>query len=409
MFDTHSFVFGVGISAVQTEEDPQNDWKGLTAHDGSVVNKNIEHLARWKSDYTLVKNLGVDVFKTSVDWARLQHAPFAPLDADAVAHYHRMFSFLKENGIALILTLHHLANPVWFDEMGGWEKGGNIGAFLDFAEKATAEFGRYASHIITINEITTYVSLTEIEAFLHPKKKNSIVGSYKTIRVMAQAHREAYRALKERYPHLQIGFSEVARPTVSKNGRLDELITAAIGGFVANTYIWNRLMPQADFIGMNYYGTLAFDFTKKTDPVGYREGKEHDDLFETNPGLLVPLAERLHKKYGGLPVYVIENGTCTNNDMLREKNLIAHLDAIFEARKKGAAFIKGYVHWSILDNFELNRGMSYHYGLVAVDPATMERRPRKSYYLYQKEIQKRKSSLRENLNLQKNNPGTIEG
>ena len=408
MLDTHSFVFGVSISAVQTEENPQNDWKGLTAHDGSVMNKNIEHLARWKDDYALVKDLGVDVFRTSVDWARLQPAPFAPLDPAAAASYHRMFSFLKENGIALVLTLHHFANPVWFDDMGGWEKRKNIGAFLDFAEKAVAEFGRYASHVITINEITTYVSLTEIEAFLHPKKKNSVIGSYRTIRAMAQAHREAYRALKERHPDLQIGFSEVARPTASKNGRVDELIVAAIGGFVANTYIWNRLMPQADFIGINYYGTLAFDFTKKTDPVGYRKGKEHDDLFEMNPELLVPLAERLHKKYGGLPVYIIENGTCTDDDMLRRKNLIAHLDAIFEARKKGDTFIKGYIHWSILDNFELNRGMSYHYGLVAVDPLTMERKPKESYYLYQNEIQKRRSSSRES-NLQKNNPGTIEG
>lgn len=201
----------------------------------------------------------------------------------------------------------------------------------------------------------------------------------------------------------------MARPIVSKNGRFDELIAAAVGSFVANTYIWNRLMPQADFIGMNYYGTLAFDFTKKTDPVGYREDKDHDDLFEINPELLMPLAERLHKKYGGLPVYVIENGTCTDDDALRERSLTAHLDAIFEARRRGAAFMQGYIHWSIFDNFELDRGMNYHYGLVAVDPKTMERKPRKSYFLYQEEIRKRKSSLKGGLNAQKNNPGTIEG
>jgi len=394
------FIYGIGTSALQIEEYPVNDWWGLKANDGSVLEENVKHLANWKTDYDLIAGLGVDAYRTSVDWARLQRTPFAPLEEKAVERYQQMFGYLKDKGIDVILTLHHFANPVWFSDKGGWTTKESQEVFQDYALKTVDAFQDFASHIITINEVSSYVSLAHLEGYAPPKGKNNIIDALKATKNMTDAHKKVYIALKKNFPDMPVGVSEVARPIVSRNDTLVErAVTKAMDTFV-NQYVWNSLMMQnygneifSDFIGMNYYGPAAMDFKKKKDRASFRPGKQHDDRWEVDPELMISMAEGLHERYNHLPVFIMENGTCTKDDSIREKFLVQHLDAIDDARKNGKNFIKGYIHWSLLNNFELNMGMSYQFGLVGVDLETMKRTPKGSYYTYRDEIQKRREII----------------
>jgi len=391
------FIFGVGTSAVQTEEQITNDWSGLRAKDNSIVSNNIEHLKHWQEDYAFLKELGVNAFKTSIDWARLQQSEHAELEKSVLRQYKRMFRYLKNNGIDIYLTLHHFANPEWFTKMGGWSNPSSPSIFLDFARKATHEFSEFTNNVITINEPSTYISLAYGSGFLppHGKSFHSLANGFsKVAHNMAFAHRKAYTAIKEKYGESKmVSFSEVQRPFVPFEYNTLDIIGAGVINYLVNNYIWNIMMTDncfADFIGMNYYGPWAFDASDKHNHLKKRPFKDGDALWEIDPVMMITLAEKLHRKYH-LPVIITENGTGTladnDDDNLRSRNIRKHLEAIARSKED---FIKGYFHWSLLDNFELDKGFSIKMGLVDVDLKTMKRTPKNSFYDYKKLIMKYK-------------------
>ena len=386
------FVFGVGTSSLQIEESGEHDWKGLQAKDGSVLDRNAEHLKHWKEDYSLIKDLGVNAYRCSVDWSKLQSSPYSELETKAVEKYQEMFQYLKENKIDLFLVLHHFANPLWFTEKKGWKNKESIDVFKDFSVKATEAFKDYTNTIITMNEPMTDISLRYMTGFAPPKKKNAFfTGLVKAHGNMDEAHKQTYRAIKNEYPNKQVSFTEIQRPIEYHNNTFQEKAIAKMMEYITNERSRKNMMeyekhPFADFIGMQYYGPYSFNPKNPEDPLKYREDMKHDDLWEIDPHRIPLIAKKLKQRYN-LPVYIMEHGVCTDEDSLRQKQIVETLNTIKLANKE-EDIIKGYFHWSLLDNFELDKGTTYRFGLVNVDFNTMQRTPKTSYHTYKEMIKK---------------------
>ncbi|MFM8347918.1 MAG: family 1 glycosylhydrolase, partial [Bacteroidota bacterium] len=144
------FRFGTSTSAAQIESAVGHDWEGFRAIDGSVFSGTTRHEQNLDEDLDIIRTLAPN-YRMSLMWSRLQLQPFAPLDPDAVAHYHRLFRGLQERNVSVMLVLHHFANPTWFAAMGGWSSSRAVDAFLDYVDKILDEFGAYPDSFNTFN------------------------------------------------------------------------------------------------------------------------------------------------------------------------------------------------------------------------------------------------------------------
>ncbi|MCF7866122.1 family 1 glycosylhydrolase [Candidatus Woesearchaeota archaeon] len=400
------FKFGVGTSHTQIEEPCESSWKNIVAKDGSINKYGVKHEKNLETDLKLITDLGVDYYKMSLNWPKLQNAPFGELDPKTVKFYHKMFDNLNDNGVQPNITLHHFDNPSWFDKQGGWLSEQSKEEFIDFSEKAIKEFGQYTDMISTFNEISTYVALAYADGFLPNNNgfKLSPGKLKKAVQNITDTHKVLYEKLKDKTPDKNIGFTEIIRPYISFHdgflGSVENKLTQNI--IEPNIQsIWNKLLDtenglKTDFAGIQYYGPYAFNVKKLLGtPMIYREtdkngnSMKHDELWNVDPKYLTQGAKDLKEKHPSLDLYVTENGTCTNDDQQRIEYIDMHIDEM----KKNPELFKGYFHWSLLDNFELAEGYSKRFGLVHVDyDNDFKRTPKGSYHHFKDIIKQHKEN-----------------
>lgn len=384
------FVFGVGTSEAQIEEPGNGSWKGIVAEDGSKNNHGVKHLENWKYDLSKIVELGVDYYKTSISWPRIMPED-GKINEEAIKKYHEMFSYLKNNGVKLNLVLHHFNNPNWLDKKGGWINPESIGKFKEFSKLAMSEFNTYTDLVSTINEISTYTSLAYLDGILPNNNGHRFapVKLAKAKKNMVAAHKQVYNDLKERYPSMQIGFTEGARPfktyheTGLKNIIENRMKTIIENGLKEN---YKMLAHHTDFVGAQYYGPFYISAEKilEKEPFQIREDLPHDDLWNLDEKMLMQEINAIQEIMPGKPIIITENGVSTENDSLRIESMKKILGEI--AKNQDA--IKGYFHWSLLDNFELSKGYSKRFGLIHVDyDDDFKRTPKESFYSYKNIVQ----------------------
>ncbi len=325
-----------------------------------ISGKGIDHYNRYKEDFDIAKKLNLNAFRFGIEWSRMEPQE-GVWDEAAVEHYRVYISELKKRGLEPFLNVWHWTVPVWFDEKGGFTKKGNLRLFDRFVEKVAQEYVQDLKYIITINEPNVYTFYGYVSGRWPPGKKNP----YKAVRVyfnLIAAHKRAYKILKSHKKSLQIGIAPQLGNIQAKRPHkwFDEFVTQLMrNGW--NWWFYNRTRNQQDFIGFNYYFTDYFKGPKRINPkvpVG-------DLGWYMEPEGLYPIMLRIWDRYKK-PIIVTENGLADARDEFRQWWLEETMIAMERALSEGVD-IRGYFHWSLLDNFEWSDGWWPKFGLVAVD------------------------------------------
>ncbi len=373
------FLFGTSTSAYQVETALDHDWLGVQSRDGHRFEDTTQHELRFDEDADLIARLA-PAYRMSLMWSKLQKAPLAAFDKQAVMEYHKLLQALRERKVNIMMVLHHFTNPTWYSAAGGWEKEANIALWLDFVEKLVVEFGHYVSHWNTFNEPNVYASFGWGIGQFPPFKKNFITA-IRVVKNMGKAHDQAYAIIKARYPQHPVGISHNTAVFAADNlvGKLPaKLLDYWFMEFVPKHF------QQVDFFGMSYYARINHDplpVTMVTTPDKLiKSGRDYDDMWEYYPEGLRENILRYWQQYKK-PIIITENGICTTDDRKREKAIVDYLSIVHHLIQEGIP-IHGYYYWSTWDNFEWALGPTYKFGLYDCDWLTKKRTARPSARLY---------------------------
>ncbi|MFH1451342.1 MAG: family 1 glycosylhydrolase, partial [bacterium] len=297
---------------------------------------------------------------------------------------------LKERGFKVMLTLHHFTTPLWLANAGGFTNKRSIFYFRRFAERVFQEYHDSVDFWATINEPVIYatcmcsdVLAPDFKAALKPLAELKRLAYYfsTTLKVVfnqIDCHKKVYETF-----HGLAG-KEVLVGIVKNNAYIEpfrqksffDKLAVKIAEYWWNIYFLNRVKNHMDFIGLNYYfhHKIKFPWSEKN------ENKVVSNLgWEVYPEGIYHVLKRL-KKYGR-PIYITENGVADAGDKVREDFIRDHLYWILLAIKEGVD-VRGYFHWSLLDNVEWDKGKSPRFGLIEVNYETMERTIKPSAYYY---------------------------
>jgi beta-glucosidase len=325
-----------------------------------VSGAGVEHYKRYEEDFDLVKKLHLNTFRFGIEWARIEPEEGA-WNLEAIEHYHRYIEELKKRDITPVLTIWHWTMPTWFTAKGAFEKKANLKYFDRFVQKVAEEYGGQVRYVLTLNEPNTYTGCAYAAA-IHPPQLKKPLLAFKVYRNLVRAHRRAYAILKHVEPSLQIGLTMFTNNDQPKHRRNPLSLTVAYAASYGwNRWFLNRVKKQLDFIGVSYYWTNyyhGFGWQNPTVPVSDR------GWYMEPEGLLHVLTQTYsHFK---IPIIVTENGLADAKDKYRRWWLEQTLFAIQRALSQGVD-LRGYLHWSLLDNFEWEEGWWPKFGLVEVD------------------------------------------
>jgi beta-glucosidase len=326
-----------------------------------ISGKGVEHYERYEADFDLLKKLNMNAYRFGIEWSRLEPRE-GDWDESAIEHYRSYIRSLKRRGIEPIPTLWHWTLPLWFSDKGGFEKKSNIKYFERYARKIADEFAGELTYILTINEPNVYAGFSYVTGDWPPQRKRPVLGLtvYKNL---VRAHRSAYGVLKASNPRLMVSIAHSLGEIRPKNSRnpLNRLVVR-LAMYVWNWWFLDRIKNHSDFVGVNFY------ITEYRDWLGRTRNPAHpvNDLgWYMEPKGLAHLLERTWRRYRK-PLIITENGLADSSDSQREWWLSETFTAMREALGGGVNLI-GYLHWSLLDNFEWTYGWWPKFGLVAVD------------------------------------------
>ena len=343
-------------------EDPANYISG----------QGIDHYNRYEEDFDLITKLNLNSFRFGLEWSRIEPRQ-GEWDEAEIAHYREYIAALRKRGIEPFANIWHWTFPVWFAESGGFANGNNLRYFERFVQKIADELVDDLSYIITLNEPNVYASFGYLNAEWVPNKRNPWTF-YKVYRNLVKAHKIAYAVLKAKKPSLQIGIAQQLGNIQSKRQHniIDQTSTRWMRYFW-NWWFLNRVRKQQDFVGINYYFTDYYQgFAKRANPT-----VPLNDLgWYMEPEGLYPLMLRTWARYKK-PIFITENGLADASDEYRRWWLEETIVAMERALSEGVD-LRGYLHWSLLDNFEWKYGWWPQFGLVHVDRTTMKRTVRPS-------------------------------
>lgn len=331
-------------------EDPENYVSG----DG------VDHYNRYEEDFDLLKKLQFNSFRFGMEWSRIEPAE-GQWNAEAVQHYRDYIAALKKRGIEPILNIWHWTMPTWFTDKGAFEKPENLVYFDRFVQKIADEYGDDIKYILTLNEPNVYTSFSYLNGEWPPQQKSPLLF-FKVYRNLAKAHRRAYVILKASIPNSQVGIAmQLGNIQAKRPHNIIDSAATKIMRYAWNWWFLNRVRKSQDFIGVNYYFT---DYYRNN----YRQNPKvplQDLGWYMEPDGLYPLLLRTWVRYKK-PLMVTENGVADANDEYREWWLEQSMLAMERALSEGVD-VRGYQHWSLLDNFEWKYGWWPKFGLIAVD------------------------------------------
>ncbi|MFC1480050.1 glycoside hydrolase family 1 protein [Candidatus Omnitrophota bacterium] len=397
------FLWGAATSSHQVEGDNSfNDWwqwekDGHTEPSG----KACDHYHRFREDFLLAKELGHNAHRLGIEWSRLEKDE-GVWDQAEWDHYKRVLDELIKLGIEPLVTLNHFTLPLWLARKGGWLNEQSVDLFTRFAAKAIEELGGRTEYWITINEPNILAMLAYFCGQWPPCKKN-FSEALVVLKNMLKGHVGAYRRMKEyarstsgvKSPKIGIAKAVTAFHPCSPFSALDRLFTYCRSRFYNHSFIASAKKKKTlDFIGLNYYFRQFIHHGKPfmKNPLGevcslghHADAGETTDMgWEIYPEGLYEVVKSFSRYQ--LPIFITENGIATNDDTIRQRYLKDHLTQLLRAIKQGSPVI-GYLHWSLMDNFEWAEGYSKRFGLVHVDFGSQKRTIRNSARYYASVIQ----------------------
>lgn len=370
------FLWGAASASYQVEGGIYNtDWT-VGAKEGKVppADDHVDHYHKYGSDFEMARELGQNCQRISIEWARIEPEE-GKFDEQEIAHYRNVIRSIKANGMEPFVTLWHFTLPIWFYEKGGF-----------MAKNAPEIFERYCNYVLdqlhdectfwdTINEPNVWASNGHMRGNWPPFKKSTL-KFFKVLKQQAKAHNAIYKRNKEKYPELQIG---IVKDNI--NFQSDKMpwnfVAAKITDYIWNHYFLKKVSDNTDHVGLNYY----FDSFIGRKPKWYRDLPKSDMEWTLSPeGIYFVLMDL--KRYNK-PIYITEAGIADKEDKYRAEYLRDMIAWTHQAIQDGVD-VRGFMYWSLLDNFEWALGYEKEFGLIHVTPEG-DRVIRQSAYVY-KEI-----------------------
>lgn len=343
-----------------------------------VSGRAIDHYNRYQQDFDLAKDLGLNSFRFSIEWSRLEPQE-GVWDAGAITHYRQYLQAIKQAGMTPVVTLFHFTLPLWFAEKGGFAKRSNVEYFVRFAEKILAEYGSDLKYIITINEPAIYANNSYLQG-VWPPNLSSKPKMWLVLNNLIRAHNRVAKLIRKTSRKYQVSMAHNVSYTYAGDDAKLSQWSASIADYMHNQYILKRTIKTSTFIGLNYY------FSNRI--YGYRQHNPDDQVsdvgWDMQPSDIRYVLEDLADRYNK-PILITENGVADIDDEYRIDWLRQTVEAINQAIINGVSVI-GYLHWSLFDNFEWEKGRWPRFGLYSVNYATMDRVARPSAAVYKKII-----------------------
>ncbi len=361
--------------------DNWDDIKDEATHPENYISGNAaNHYELYERDIMVLKKMNMNAFRFSIEWSRIEPEE-GVWNAEAIEHYRRYIDTLLRHGIEPIVTLFHFTLPVWFSEKGGFEVRKNTHYFVRFTEKILLELGESLTYIITINEPEVYAAESYYMAAWPPA-----VSSKRKLRAvlnnLAIAHNRSAKLIHSMSRRYKVSIAKNSNYFYAGDSAVLSRRSAELFQYFQDDYFLKKVVKQCDFLGVNYY------FSNRV--YGYRihnpDEKISDLGWDLNPSHLEHALVRLYDKYN-IPIIITENGLADASDEYRQWWLMQTILAMQRAMDNGVV-LEGYLHWSLLDNFEWDKGKWPRFGLLAVDYVTFKRTPRKSAIWYAKFLKK---------------------
>lgn len=369
------FCWGTATAAHQIEGGNwNNDWWAWEHAPGSPCAEPsgdaCDSWNRWSEDIALVAELGLDTYRFSLEWSRIQPEPDEWSHA-AIAHYRAMCEALLHNGIDPTVTFHHFTTPRWVADRGGWENADTVERFADFCGRAAAELRDVLRRACTINEPNIVAFIGWLVGVFPPGKRDAELRHHVND-VFVRAHREAAAAIRSSAPGVPVGMTLAMSDYQAIDGgeeRRDHLRQGMEDVFL-------DAVSADDFLGVQTYSRQRIGLEG---PLGPEPGVAVLPMgYEYWPAALEATLRRAwHYTGGSVPLLVTENGIGTDDDAQRVQYVREALAGVGRCLADGID-VRGYTYWSLLDNFEWAYGYGPRFGLVSVDRQTFARTPKPS-------------------------------
>jgi beta-glucosidase len=399
------FLWGVATSAFQLEGSPYADW---AAWDEKLrSNPNVtNHYFLYKKDLNLLKELGVNAYRFSLEWSRIQPQE-DQWDTEAIRHYQDIIDTLRRDNIEPMITLHHFTHPRWFLEKYPWHEDRSVRKFLVYVEKIVSTL-REVGYWITFNEPYVLLLGGYLDGSMPPGLREAPLA-VKALNNILICHGQAYDILHSVDPNAQVGvahnmaalapcrFWNPLDRTLSKIGMFfynHSLVDAFLTGTLKIKFPFRKeielhipIQGKLDFMGVNYYTRIHLRFNpfrKMGVELRHRDTDGHgltDMGWEVHPRGLEKVVRYASKLK--VPIIITENGIATRDDEKKIKFIKGHVDALERCLRNGID-MRGYFYWSLIDNYEWLRGFDARFGLYRVDFDTFERKRTSAatYYSY---------------------------
>ena len=428
------FLWGCATSAYQIEGSPLADGAGPSiwhrfvrtpgrVRHGATGDVACDHYHRMQDDVALMRELGHTTYRFSIAWGRVMPEGRGRVNAAGLGFYERLVDELLRAGIAPMATLYHWDLPAALDDCGGWLNPDIAHWFADYASTVCKALDDRVPLWATLNEPWVVADGGYMQGVLAPGHRSSheaAIAAHNLMRAHAQGV-HAYRAVGRH----QIGLVVNIEPKHlgPDPSEADQRARAHADAYMNRQYLdaallgrypdelrevfgeawpdWpaqevEALKVPIDFLGLNYYTRSVVRHDPNAWPVKavavHQPGGIYTETgWELHPQSLTEALLWMHRRYGGLPLYVTENGAAFYDppspidgridDPLRVHYLSTHLRAVRDAIEQGAD-VRGYCAWSLLDNLEWAHGFAKRFGLVHVDFQTQQRTPKTSALFY---------------------------
>lgn len=400
-----NFLWGVSIASHQIEGDHYNDWTIWEKQNSYKLSKNAKKrygkLNSWNlikdeasnpknyisgkgtksrdlfdKDLDLLKELKVNSYRFSIEWSSIEPSE-GHFEMKELLRYKKQIQLLKKQNIIPIVTIWHFTLPVWLSNKGGLSNK-DFSKYLNrFTEFIVKELKNDVIYWVTLNESVGCVGLGYILKMWPPGKFNPL-KALRSIKSCIKAHKEMYKTIKSIQPESIVGLTESIYDFEIVNKNIINIFLKWLGDKFINDSFLDRIKDKTDFIGVNHYFHYYVNY-------GYRNdiskiNKLSDLGWALYPQSIYNILKRVYQRYG-IPILITENGLADKEDKYREWYIKEVLQYVLQAINEGVN-VFGYVHWSLLDNFEWDKGFWPKFGLAEVNYKTMERKLRKSAYFY---------------------------
>jgi beta-glucosidase len=398
------FLWGAATSAYQVEGGNNNDWTewekrnakhlALSARrleypqyildnhpnplqeENYISDRTCDHYHRFREDFDIAKSLGHNAHRFSIEWSRIEPEE-GRFNEKEIKHYRSIVGALRSRGLEPFVTIWHWTLPIWLKNKGGVINKNFPAYFRRYSEVIVSALGG-VKFWTTINEPEIYAANSYLVGKWPPQKKN-LFSYLATLNNLIESHKLAFGAIKSIRPSAKVGIAKnnIYFEAAGKNP-VNRLLKKAADWWWNSGFL-EAIKNKLDFIGLNYYfhNRINWGFNKNLNK------KTTDMEWEIYPeGIYCVLKDLTKYK---LPIYITENGLADMRNAERADFIKEHVRFIEKAEGEGVD-VRGYFHWSLLDNFEWDKGFWPRFGLVEVNYKTLVRKIRPSALVYKKII-----------------------